>query len=256
MRAMALPTVAALLLAAAPLRAQGANPPPLASGEILAQVAGSGQVRSQPELARFNLTVFARAPNAAAARAACDAAVRDLLAQLKAAGVPDAAVRILPPDSGIARFGIIGNAAFSDDDEDQANPAGAAAMLAAARQRKTASTGLHIELEDMSRLPAVRKLLTERQDVVAQPAILALRDDGAARRAAVTQAIAKARQEADAYSGALGLRVARIVRVFDPAATSEQPQVWAQMAAMMNGGTGEEVVTDARVGMDVVLAPR
>jgi len=125
-----------------------------------------------------------------------------------------------------------------------------------ARHGKTASVGLQIELNDMTRLAAVRKLLSEREDVIAQPIILTLRDDSAARREAVAQAIAKARREADAYSGALGLRVARIVRVFDPAATSEQPQVWTQMIAMMNGGTGEEVVTDARVGMDVVLAPR
>ena len=180
-------------------------------------------------------------------------ALRDVLAKLKAASVPDSAITVQPA-GGMTRVGFISNPVSDDDDEPAA--ANAAAMLAVARHGKTSSVGLQIELNDMTRLAAVRKLLSEREDVIAQPIILTLRDDSAAKREAVAQAIAKARQEADAYSGALGLRVARIVRVFDPAATSEQPQVWTQMIAMMNGGTGEEVVTDARVGMDVVLAPR
>lgn len=46
------------------------------------------------------------------------------------------------------------------------------------------------------------------------------------------------------------------MRVFDPTATTEQPQLWSQMITLMNGGTGNEVVTDARVGMEVVLTPR
>jgi len=255
MRAATLPMALAMLFAAAPLTAQGPNPPPLAPGEVLAQVAGAGQVRSQPEVARFDVTLFANAANSAAARAACEASLRDLIAKLKAAGVPDSAISV-PPGGGMTRIGFISSPAYDDDDDP--SPATPALAMAAARQRKTGSILVHIELTDMSRLAAVRKLLSEREDAVAQPATLALRDDSAARRAAVAQAVAKARQEADAYSSALGLRVARIVRVFNPAATSEQPQAWTQMIAMMNGGggTGQEGVTEARVGMDVVLAPR
>ena len=178
--------------------------------------------------------------------------MRDLQAKLRNIGVPDAAITVLPP--GTTQIGFIGNEAYSDDDTPQ-NPAGAAALLAMARQRKIGTVGVQIELNDMTRLTAVRQLLLEREDVTAQPPTLSLRDDTAARRAAVAQAIAKARQEADAYSGALGLHVMRIVRVFNPAATAEQPQVWAQMITLMNGGTGNEVITDARVGMEVVLGP-
>jgi hypothetical protein len=166
-------------------------------------------------------------------------------------GVPDAAITVLPP--GTTRIGFIGNEAFDDDEP---NPAGAAALLAMARRRKFATVGVQIELTDLTPLAAVRQLLLEREDVAAQPPTLSLRDDTAARRAAVAQAIAKARAEAEAYAGALGLRVARIGRVFDPTATADQPQIWAQMLAQMNGGTGSDVVTEARVGMDVVLVPR
>nr|WP_197277144.1 SIMPL domain-containing protein [Sphingomonas profundi] len=211
-----------------------------------------GQVRSRPETARFRLTVTARANSAAAARNACDAAQRDLQAKLRSVGVPDAAITVLPPVT--SQIGFIGNEAYSDDETP--NPAGAAALLAMARQQKIATVGVQIELTDMNRLASVRQVLLDREDVTAQPPTLSLRDDTAARRAAISQAIAKAKEEAEAYAAALGLRVSRIVRVFDPAATSEQPQVWSQMITLMNGGTGTEVVTDARVGMEVVLAPR
>jgi len=177
--------------------------------------------------------------------------LRDLLIKLQKIGVPDDAITKLP---GASQFGFIGNEAYSADDEP--NPDGAAALLAMARQRKIATAGVQIELTDMSRLAAVRQLLLEREDVAAQPPILSLRNDAAARREAAAKAIAKAKEEADAYSSALGLRVARIVRVFDPTATTEQPQLWSQMITLMNSGTGNEVVTDARVGMEVVLAPR
>ncbi len=250
--------LAAAALAALPLpaqaqaQAQATATAPLAPGEVLAQVAGIGQVRSRPEIARFRLTVSAHADTAAAARAACAAALQDLRAKLRAAGVPDPAVPVLPP--GNPQLGVVGNEAFGDDDAP--NPAGAAALLAMARQRKTATIGVQIELTDMTRLAAVRQLLLERDDVAAQPPTLSLHDDTAARHAAVAQAIVRARAEADAYAAALGLHVARVARVFDPLAASEQPQVYAQVIGLMNGGTGNEVITDARVGMDVVLTPR
>lgn len=253
MRLGTLAFAAALLFAATPLVAQGASPVPLAGGEVLAQVGGLGQVRSRPEVARFRLTLSARGDSPAAARVACDAALRDLVARLRDLGVPDAATRLLPP--GAAPIAFVGNAAYGDDD--MSGPAGVVALQAMARQRKVATSDVQIELTDMTRLSAVRRLLLERDDVAAQPPALSLRDDTAARRAAIAQAIAKAREEAEAYSAALGLRVARITRVFDPAATTEQAMLWAgQMIAMTSGSTGDEVVTDARVGMDVVLAPR
>jgi uncharacterized protein YggE len=252
MRAGLLALFATALIVGAPLNAQVASQVVLAPGEVLAQSAGLGQVRSKPEVVQFRLTLTARGDNAAAARSACDAALRDLQAKLRSVGVPDTAITVLP--AGATQIGFIGNEAYSDDEAP--NPAGAAAMMAMARQRKIATVGVEIELTDMSRLTAVRQLLLDREDIAAQPPTLSLRDDTAARRAAVAQAIAKAKAEADAYASALGLRVARIVRVFNPAGTSEQPQVWAQMIALMNSSPGNEVVTDARVGMEVVLAPR
>lgn len=70
---------AAAMVTMSPLAAQGTSPVVLGPGEVLAQVAGTGQVLNRPEIARFRLIVTGRAENAAAARAACDAAVHDLL---------------------------------------------------------------------------------------------------------------------------------------------------------------------------------
>ncbi len=252
MRASLLSLSMIALIVATPLAAQGANPVVLAPGEVLAQTAGMGQVRSRPEIARFRLNVSARAADAVAARSACDAALRDLQTKLRSVGVPDTAIIVLPP--GTTQIGFVGNEANSD--AEAPNPASAATLLTMARQRKIATVGVQIELTDMSRLNSVRQLLLDRDDVTFQPPILGLRDDTVARRAAVAQAVANAKAEADAYAGALGLQVSRIVRVFNPNVTAEQPQVWLQMIASMNGGTGNEVVTDARVGMEFVLAPR
>ncbi len=252
MRAGLLSLLATTLIVATPLAAQNVNPVALAPGEVLAQSAGVGQVRSRPEVARFRLTITARADNAADARSACTAALRDLQTQLQSLGVPDAAITVLPP--GTTQMGFVGNEAYFDNEAP--NPGGAAALLAMTQQRKIATISAQIELTDMNRLTAVRQLLLDREDVTAQPPTLSLRDDTAVRRAAVAQAIAKAKEEADAYSAALGLRVSRVVRVFNPAATAEQPQMWSQVANLMNGGIGDEVVTEARVGMEVVLGLR
>ena len=181
---------AAAMVTMSPLAAQGTSPVVLGPGEVLAQVAGTGQVLNRPEIARFRLIVTGRAENAAAARAACDAAVHDLLTKLRKMGVPDDAITMLPP--GTSQIGFVGDEAYSEDDEP--NPAAAAALLAMARQRKFATAGVQIELTDMSRLAAVRQLLLERQDVAAQPPILSLRNDAAARREAAAKAIAKAKE--------------------------------------------------------------
>ncbi|TRW14188.1 SIMPL domain-containing protein [Glacieibacterium frigidum] len=239
---------AAALFAAAPLAAQAPGPVALSPGEVLAQVSGSGQVRSRPDEARIRLTLSARADTDAAARQAGQTALRDLRARLRDAGVPEAAITVLP---SAEQMGFVGNEAYGDDDT-----ADTRALMAVVQRRKTAKVGVQIGLTDMSQLAAVRRILLEMDNVIAQPAMLSLRDERPARGAAITEAIAKARAEADAYASALGLRVGRIVRVFNPAATVEQPPVWAQMAALVNGSRGDEVVTDARVGMDVVLVAR
>jgi hypothetical protein len=242
-----------MLCVATPLAAQSASPVVLAPGEVLAQSVGAGEVHSRPDIARFRVKLAARGETISAARNACALALRDLTAKLAGVGVPAAAITILPPDT--AQIGFIGNEAYADFEA--AGPAGAAAMQDMARARKVATAGVLIELTDMRLLAPVRALLAGREDVAAQPAAFSLRDDAAPRRAAAAQAIAHAREEADAYAGALGLRVSRIVRVFNPAATFSGPDVMSPMRELMRWGVGgDEVITETRVGMDVVLAPR
>lgn len=250
MRTQAL-AIAAALLFSTPLAAHEANSPSLAPGEVFAQVLGSGSVRSQPEVARFRLFVSARNDDAAKAIATRDAAAQSLLSKLRAVGVPESAIRIQPED--MVRMGFISSP--PDSDQDAYDGTGVAALLGASSRGKVATVGVNIELTKMAHLASVRKIVFEQNGVDAKRPTLSLLDDTSARRSAIAQAVEKAKQEADAYASALGLRVVRITRVFNPD-TAPDPQVWPQMIALMNGGNENEVVTCARVGLDVVLAPR
>lgn len=251
MRTGALLFLAATLISSTPLAAHEENSPLLAPGEVLAQVLGSGSVRSQPEVARFRLVVSARGDNAAQAVATRDAAVQSLLSKLRAIGVPDSAISIQPED--MVRMGFISSP--PDSDQDAFDGSGVAALLGARSRGKVATVGVQIELTKMSHLATVRKIVFEQDEVDTQRPTLSLLDDTDARRSAIAQAVEKAKKEADAYASALGLRVVRITRVFNPDTTPD-PQLWPQMIALMNGGNQNEVVTFARVGLDVVLAPR
>lgn len=251
MRTGALPLFVAAFISSTPLAAHEANAPSLAPGEVLAQVSGSGSVRSQPEVARFRLVVSARNNDAAKAVAACDATVQNLKNKLRALGVPDRAITIMPQE--MVRVGFMGNE--TDTSQATLGESSIAALLGAGAQGKLATVGVEIELTQMAHLAAVRKIVFELDGVDAQPPILSLLDETSARRSAVAQAVAKAKQEADAYANALGLRVVRITRVFDPE-TTPQSQLWPQMIRLMNGGNGNEVITYARVGLEAVLAPR
>ena len=228
---------------------------PLAPGEVMAQVAASGAVRSKPDLAIFRVTVVGQAATYAAARAAADAAARELTAKLVSVGLEHAAVRALP-NAGMARVGFIGNEAYQDDGD----APGASAVLAAAmaRQRRGATTMLEVQVTDMGKLGAVRALLEAQKGASTPVPTLSLHDDAAPRRAAVAVAVGKARQETDSYAAALAMQVALVVRVYDQAVTASQAQDFAQMISLMNGGGDDQVVTETRMGMgmEVVLAPR
>lgn len=228
---------------------------PLADGEVLAQVAARGTVRTKPDLATFRVTVTRQGSTNATARSAADATTRELTAKLIALGLDRTAVRVLP--GGTGRIGFIGNEAYAADGDADAPEVGAALAAAMARQRKTVATMLEVQVSDMSKLSAVRTVLEEQDGAMALPPVLGLRDDNLARRTAIAKGLAEAKQDAAAYAAALGMRVVRIVRVYDQAASASQAQDFAQMISMMNGGGGDDqVVTEVRIGLDVILGAR
>jgi uncharacterized protein YggE len=222
-----------------------------AEGEVLAQVSARGTVRSKPDLATFRVTVIGQAVTYAAARTAADTIATNLTSKLVSLGLTRAAVRALP-NGGAGRMGFIGNEAYGDED----SAAAASAAMSSALQRRGATTVLEVQVADMAKLGPVRALLEQQEGTTTGAPVLSLRDESAARRAAIASGVAKAREDADAYAAALGMRFVRIARVYDQTAPAGQTQDFAQMISLMNSGRDDQVVTEVRVGMDVVLAPR
>jgi uncharacterized protein YggE len=88
-----------------------------------------------------------------------------------------------------------------------------------------------------------------------------LADDRAARRAAKADALAKAKEEADAYAAMLGMRVSRLLRVGERGAAdmTDPSEILAYVkAARAGGGVTDErkVETTVRLAVDYALVPR
>lgn len=223
----------------------------LGSGEVLAQVLASGVVRTRPDLARFRVTVRQQGLTSVAARAAADVTIREVTAKLVAIGLDPAAVRVMP--GGEVRMGFIGNEGYGDDDVDSPaiNPAFAAMI---AQRKGMVTVTLQVTVADMAKLDAVRTLLYAQDGATSSPPSFSLRDNQPARRAAIANAVAKGRQDADAYAAALGMRVVRVVRIYNQSATDQEQSVKNLLGSMY--GVGDHVVTEVRLGLELILAAR
>jgi uncharacterized protein len=89
---------------------------------------------------------------------------------------------------------------------------------------------------------------------------LSLKDDRAARNAAIRDGLAKARVEADAFAVALDLKVLRMTAVDNIGQTSGWPgdteNLMLTIAGMQGGGGSNDVTTTVKVGVDFELGPR
>jgi uncharacterized protein YggE len=227
------------------------RPAVLAYGEVLGQVVGRGSVHSRPDIATFRIMINRQGTTGAIARAAATAASADLTSKLVTAGVNRSSIRVTPGRS--AQIGFVGNEAYAPDVGGDTPGLQAVLTPTATRPRRTASTLLEVDVTDMAKLAAVRTIIEEQDGTITLPPTLALRDERAARREAIAIAFAKARENADAYAAANGMRVVRVVRIYDTSTGSNQREDFAQMMSLMSGGGSDQVVTDVQVGMDAIM---
>jgi hypothetical protein len=130
------------------------------------------------------------------------------------------------------------------------------------------SRTLMVTVDDLTKLPAIAKLSSEDYYLQTKGTFFH-RDEPAAHTAAIAEAIAKARADAEVYAAAMGMRVVRIVRV-----GNVKPKInWPDLI-MLGGGfvsdldmaTAEEMAAYrlralvagqfAGVTIDFVLAPK
>lgn len=241
----------ALLAAATPASAQ-TDVVRLAPGEIPLHIVAQGRAVNPADRLILTVPITATGTSATEARTAAARTVARVTAALTAQGVPAAAITV---GAGSSQTGFAGN----EEDGDEMPAAALAAMaLAGASSPHRVTTMMQVGIDHLAALPRVERALDAIDQPAAAAPTLLLRDDAAARRAAIADAVAQARQQADAYAAALGLRVVRVLAIGNRPASGADPLAgWTLYASLLGArGTDRTVETRARVEIDYALAPR
>jgi uncharacterized protein YggE len=239
---------AALLGGARPAVAQPVATTPLAANEVLLELDATGTDRRPADLARFQVLLMARGVWGAAASAEIEAQAARITAAVRAAGVAAGDVRQVRGN----RMGFVGNEMTGDYEL----PAGTAEQLN--HLVNMSSRSLEIVVRDLAAAERVRGALRQVGAGQVIGPLYELSDDAGARDAARPAALGRARADAEAYAAAMGMRVARIVRVGTrPATDSASAIMIAAMTRAQRAGLDEAAVeTEVRLAVDVALAPR
>ena len=233
-----------IALFAAPVAAQ-----PLTAGEVELRIEALGDIPA--DSATIPVQIVGRGKDEAAAKADLAKKERETYAALAKLGIPAAKIKPVADDE--AQYPIVTEAAEGYAcEEDAAEAARDAAMrmrfnseptvIAAppvlittssaprCNPEVTRSRTLLVTVDDLTKLPAIAKLSSE--DYYARTkGTFFHRDEAAAHSAAIAEAIAKARADAEVYAAAMGLRVVRIVRV-----SNTKPKInWPDLI-MLGGG--------------------
>jgi uncharacterized protein YggE len=245
-----------LLTGAAPAFAE--SPPSvsscarLAPGEIILKVSGSGLQLSRPDIATFTVIISASGEDGAAARAAATARISKLTADLAAKDIGQTAVQMIP-DAG-ETLGLTGNEGFLSDGMEDPDQGPVPLDPKKAVARRYATSVMQIRLTDMSKIGTVRTILEDRKGARALPPAYALLDDSSARRSAIDQALAKARESAVIYAKALNMRIKATIGVTDGANVINAQNNFLQTLNPARA-QASSVRTTADVEMDIILAP-
>jgi uncharacterized protein YggE len=231
---------AAVLAAPAPALAQAVQLPTLAPGEVLLEVRATGTHLSRSDTLVLVIPVVSRGATPGGARRKAADAANAIVSAASGAGVSAAAVRILPPPS---RVGFVGNEAFEH-----------MAQMTEGQTPNFVARTVEVSLTDIAQVERVRGRIEQAvPDARIGDPELRLADPSAAQSAARANAIKLARAQADDYARTLGLRVARILRIFVPPDMDEM----MAMVRQMQGRTAPEghVETSEAVRIEFALGP-
>ena len=214
-----------------------------AASEVTLQIVARGVVTSAADKVTVSVGIPGKGTTAAAASAAADAKLASVTRALAAVGVAGDAITVQPTGGGLLGM-MSGIGDMTTVDVGDGTP-----------EKSTVRT-VQIRLPDVAKLQQVRDVLAAQDIAGIGAPELALTDDRAARAAAITDAVTKARGEADTYASAVGLRVLRITRV-----SNQSPQLFDMnqldvLKRMTNLGGARDVTTDATVAIDFVMGPR
>lgn len=219
-----------------------------APGTVDLSISATGQSVKRADQVTIRVPITSSGATNAAAKAANSAAEAALINALVASGIDRRAITSHP---GVSQFGFVGNEAYNLGALEAPQAPGNMA-------RKTAHSVLQIRLTDTALISRVEGVLNQQNQAMNSTPLYSLRDDRAARNAAIADALANARQEADAYATPLGLRVDRITSVSNYGATRTSPDVesFMRMLAGTQEGDPDMVTTRAEAWVNFVLVPQ
>jgi hypothetical protein len=219
----------------------------LLPGEVLLKVEAEGEHLARPDLVGIRAGVVTTGPTAKDALAANAELANRLLTAVRAAGVQ-------PRDIQTTNLSVTPQ--FAPNREEPDGEMDAVRTITGYVARNT----LSLRLRDLSKASEIVNALFEAgANEVAGPRF-SLSDPAPAVRAARRAAIADARLQADTYAEALGMKVARILRVSEREAfhTDEEGSSIIVMGSAIRPSPLEpgEVSTTGTVWIDYALVPR
>lgn len=263
------------LAASGPLSATAQAPvtvQPLAPGEVLLEVNALGFVATRADRATLNFTITGSGETEAAARTAVEQSIGEIRTMLRGQGVTDADIRIQPITtyetsmmSTDMSMPMDANTTMTDMnvamEADNATDAMAVNMVEAV-PGASANAQTEVVIRNVDRVTAIQSALMER-GIFATGITYALNDESGPRRQARTQAMQKARADAETYAASLNMRVARVVRVTERLgldllgmAANESQMVTQIFSPATMRANASQVPTIVVVGVDFALAPR
>lgn len=238
-------------LAIIPLAASASDSDLPGPGETAFHIAARGKALRKPNRITLNVPIQKSADTAIAARAANQAAINRLKSALTAVGVSQTAIVMKQPSG----FGFVGNEALADEE----GGGGTVMHVMSPATKRTASSLVEIQLVDSAQVAKATEVLDEQDLAIVGTPRSSLVDDSEAKDAAIKDALANARRDADSYARALGLVVKRIVRVSNDCTigSDDYRSMFTQWSAFMGGGQeGYMVETQATACIDVLAVAK
>jgi hypothetical protein len=168
----------------------------LRPGEVLLQVDAQGEARNRPDVMSISAGVVTNGPSAAAAMAANRLEADRMLKAVTAAGV-------VPSDVQTSDLSV--EPVFQENESGRVNRSEILGYVA--------KNTVDLRLRDLTRAPEIIDALFASGANNVRGPTFSLSDSKPAERQARQNAVAAAREEADTYAVALGMKVARVIRV-------------------------------------------
>ena len=223
---------------------QAAKPSRAVHGdEVTVSAAATGVSVVPADKATVNFVLTKSGPDQQKARDAVRALATEITGELVALGLSRGDIDLQESSRGA---GFVGN-------EQAQGVTTVNDYLKMMKGPRSASASLLVTISDLRLLPKLRQFIDEKCARVMDEPAFTLTNDRRARDTAIGDGMTKARQDAEAYAAALGMRVGRVISVSSP--TGDNPFSIADYARMVERLTGKPEVRSGmvRTSVDMVV---